>query len=502
MNRAQNNSKSILYYSDIIYNESNETIQVSISNDNTSNISSNNINNDNMYFNLNNFYNSLKCISCSNIVNLKMCKYCLKFICENCIKKLSNNICKNCNRNTEFFKLNYIDNIIKYTYNSIQNDINVKNLRKKNKNLIKNIEETIFKKCSKHNEKILLFCFNCHKRLCGKCVAFFNEESKIHKNHNIKDYSLLEKLGYNIIIDNLEYNDNLKDEIENFKKRLILKKEENKKRINNLEKLFNYIKSKIKTYYEQKNEIIESIISKFNDLKINIEKKCNRIYNELLEIKSLESSNNNFNISETKNKLNKLSQNFYNLKIKSEKNINLKTFIDFKSFNFPFSINNKDMTKNNIFEINNPFKFNFKAQMEKDNFYITTPFIVYVSDELKKNFKKKYILFPFLQMNGKFYLDFKLIKINREEKNKEKKNNIIDSNIIKAEEIEDDNSSIISSSEINDNVSYDNNYDENKNIINLNNDDNCYEYKLEINLNNNCKETNKFDLVFNSYCLY
>jgi len=348
-------------------------------------------------------------------------------------------------------------------------------------------------------KKFYFIVINCHKNLCGKCNAFFNEESKIHIGHNVQDYSFIEKLKYNLVIDNLEYNEKNIDKINEIIKKLELKQNENNLKKNNLESILNELISIISDYYKKENEKIGKFISKLSKLKIEIEKKCKIVYDEFKDTKTLEKINVRERIEEFK----QLSQSLYSFEKNSEKIIKLKTSIDFKTFNYSFIMNYNNMKEPDKFEIKEPFEFNIFIKKDNGNIIITVPFEVNVVDKSQKKRRKIYKLIPKLLVNGKFYSDFEIKKI---EKNNNISRNRIEESLV--QEISDDSDS--SSSSIFDNKSNNSVLSNNNNIFseddklsNIKKDEikQYYEYILNTDLYNDIKEKNEFVLNIHSYSI-
>lgn len=495
------NPSSIIYYSNnISFNsmdltkeigqiEKNDVSLLSSTSETNSNKEKNNLRKLKTYF---------ECNSCSKTNNLKLCKYCQKSFCDNCIKKSEiNNVCKYCNKKTEYIKIN--DDLITFANNSFSMGFKIILLKGINQKMIDKLNESNCKKCLFHNEKILFYCFNCHKNLCGKCNAFFNEESKIHIGHNVQDYSFIEKLKYNLVIDNLEFNEKNIDKINEIIKKLELKQNENNLKKNNLESILNELISIISDYYKKENEKIGKFISKLNKLKIEIEKKCKIVYDEFKDTKILEKINVRERIEEFK----QLSQSLYSFEKNSEKIIKLKTSIDFKTFNYSFIMNYNNMKEPDKFEIKEPFEFNIFIKKDNGNIIITVPFEVNVVDKSQKKRRKIYKLIPKLLVNGKFYSDFEIKKI--EKNNNISRNRIEESLVQEISDDSDSSSSSIFDKKSNNSVLSNNNniFSEDDKFSNIKKDEieQYYEYILNTDLYNDIKEKNEFVLNIHSYSI-
>ena len=443
-----------------------------------------------------------ECTSCSKNNDLKLCKNCQKLFCGNCIKKSEiNKICKYCNKNTEYIKIRYVDFLAAFVHKSFSLGFIIQLLEEKKISINNKLNEKNCKKCLFHNEKILFYCFNCHKNLCGKCNAFFNQESKVHMEHNVLDYSYIENLKYNLIIDDLEYNEKNIDKINEIVKKLKLKQNENNLKKNNSEKILNELKTKINEYYEKENEKIDKFISKLNELKLKTKKMCEIVYDEFKDVKKFEK----LNVREKVEEFRHLSQSFYNFQKNSEKIIKLETSIDFKTFNYSFIMNCKNMKEIDKFEVKEPFAFNIFVKKDNNNIVITLPFEVDITDESQKKLGKRYKLIPKLLMNGKFYSDFDIKKI--EKNNNISGNNIEETNLIQS--ISDDSisssCSIIENKNNNRILSGDNNifFAQDENLSNIKNNDveTYYEYNFNTNIEKSKKESNEFDLIIHSYSI-
>ena len=441
------------------------------------------------------------CTFCSKTSDLKLCKICQKIFCDDCLKKSEiNKICKNCNKKTKYISIRYIDFLSAFVHSSFEMSFKIITLEGKKISINDKLNEKNCKKCLFHNEKILFYCFNCHKNLCGKCSAFFNQESKIHIGHNVKDCSYIQKLKYNLVIDDLENNEKNIDKINEIIKNLKLKKNENKLKKENLEKMLNEFITKINDYYEKENEKINKFISKLNKLKIEIEKMCKIVYDEFKDAKKF----GKINVREKTEELRYLSQTFFNFQKKSEKIIKLKTLIDFKTFNFSFIMNYNNMEEPDKFEVKEPFTFNIFVKKNNGNIIISMPFEIEITDESQKKLGKRYKLIPKLLVNGKFYSNFEIKKI--EKNNNISRNKIEETELIQAISDGSDSSSysIIETKSNNSILSGDNIiFSQDENLSNIKNYemDTYYEYKFNTNLEKSKKESNEFDLIIHSYSI-
>ena len=441
------------------------------------------------------------CISCSKTNDLKLCKYCQKLFCNDCLKKSEiNKICKNCNKKTEYINIRYIDFISEFVKSSFGMSLKIITLEGKKISINDKLNEKNYKKCLFHNEKILFYCFNCNKNLCGKCSAFFNQMSKIHIGHNVQDCSYIEKLKYNLVIDDLENNEKNIDKINEIIKNLKLKQNENNLKRDNLEKMLNEFITKINDYYEKENEKINKFISKLNKLKIETEKMCKIVYDEFKDAKKFEK----IKVREKTEEFRYLSQTFFNFQKKSEKIIKLKTSIDFKTFNFSFIINYNNMEEPDKFEVKEPFAFNIFVKKDNGNIIISMPFEVDITDKSQKKFGKRYKLIPKLLVNGKIYSDFVTKKI--EKNNNISRNNIEETELIQAiSDGSDSSSCFIIENKNNNSILIDDNiiFSEDENLSHIKNDEfyTYYDYKFNTNLEKSKKESNEFDLIIHSYSI-
>ena len=250
------NSSSILYISQHIpYTSIEITKEMEQSEKDNSFTSTSETNSIKEKHNLRNLIAYLKCISCSNTNDLKLCRICQKFVCDSCIKKEEcNQLCKYCNKKTEYIKYKNINSLVSYVHRSFEMDVKSLSLEEENQGITDLLNEKNCKKCISHNEKILFYCFNCHKNLCGKCNSFFEKESQVHIGHNVKDYSYVKNLKYDLIINDLEYNEKNIDKIDEIIKRLYFKQKENNLNKKNYQKIIYELITKINDYYEIENE--------------------------------------------------------------------------------------------------------------------------------------------------------------------------------------------------------------------------------------------------------
>lgn len=175
------------------------------------------------------------------------------------VKKVGQNIISGTgNRNNNPIKLPpQIPNInININNNNIDNNIdnnnNISNIEEDDENM--EIDENI---CQEHNERISFYCIQCDKYFCSKCLIFFGEEVKKHKNHFIVQANKINDLG-------------VTQAIKEYKKL-----GETRDKLKNLIGLINMIKKEKEIKKYEMLNIIQ-FIKEYNEIKLNYDlNRCN-----------------------------------------------------------------------------------------------------------------------------------------------------------------------------------------------------------------------------------
>ena len=456
----------------------------------------------------------IKCYIClDKIKDPKMCYFCHRLACGECIRKWLNqkNTCGFCRQRVT--RLDYIsvpfmaniNSLLEYNKNLEEKKTNLEDLNKK---LNEKINENL---CNKHNEKILYYCINCNKKLCGKCTSFINKEAKIHEKHKIFDYTELEKSKYIDIVNILE---NKEEKINIIDKNLEKCKNIRNNDSKNLEKeknIFSIVYNEIKNNYRTKNNINIENSKKLENIKKKYYEKCKYINDNLQNIESLDKPINDFNIEEIKKDLEKYQKEIIKIEKKINQDLDKNFFIELKSFNFLFNMEYDSIIKGkpiNIF-IDNPFKIYFTLQIiEKDLLSIIFPLKI-IEDIEKK--ERKINLIPSIQINDVLYTEFKKEKVSsiffdNIQVQDIKKNEI---NIIEDDEDAKELKKVLGNLKFNEkNINKMNNNsiieEENKNkIIEIDDDENdIYKYILSVKLSELIKGKNKFQLYIYYYYIY
>ena len=454
----------------------------------------------------------IKCYIClDKIREPKMCQYCHRLACGRCIESWlrEKNICGFCRHRItryDFIKVPFMENIQLLLDNNKDLDAKREKLEDLNKKLKEEINSN---RCQIHNEKILYYCINCNKKLCGKCTSFFNKEAKIHKKHKVFEFSEIEKSNYiNVInlLENMQKQMNIiKDNISNCEEIQFV----NNNKLNKEKIILDIIYKEIEGNYKEKNFVIKENSKKLEKLFQNYDEKFRDINNKLQEIDSLDKPLKDFNVEEEKKYLEKYETKLLKVKENIEKVNEKNIFIEFKSFNYVFTKNIESIIneKNIKLQINNPIEITFFIRLiKKDTFGIIFP--IYL--DIKKDEKERRINFiPFIQINNKIYSEFQ----------KEKKSKLFfydAEESIKINSIEDEEDSkdiknlvnIINFKEKNEeinNINYINNSmigGNNNIIIEDNEEKDKYEYILYIKTSDLIKGENKFDLFIYYYSFY
>ena len=344
------------------------------------------------------------------------------------VKKVGQNIISGTgNRNNNPIKLPpQIPNInININNNNIDNNIdnnnNISNIEEDDENM--EIDENI---CQEHNERISFYCIQCDKYFCSKCLIFFGEEVKKHKNHFIVQANKINDLGVTQAIKEYKKLGETRDKLKNLIGLInMIKKEKEIKKYEMLN-IIQFIKeyNEIKLNYDlnRSNEAIKSIKmqrqlienkTRFlpNELNTVLEQndinKANQINNELTSL------NNNL-LPQYDNIINSLNYQYQDICINT-----YQTDFMTKKLNINENLND------NCELINIPVKF---IHFHSSNFginYAYGDFSIYLSVDTKSNVMlpnypvfNAYIIF---RTNG-YGLEFLTLKNNYLEKRRNRVN--------------------------------------------------------------------------------
>ena len=271
----------------------------------------------------NDIFDLVKCYICLN--NFKkpvMCKYCHRIACKECVEKWirmhsSCGFCRNQIRPIDIIPLPYLEDLTKFVDYYKKNKEDMEKMQEINKDLS---EKNNFDRCIIHKEKILYYCFNCAKKLCGKCTAINNENSKEHIGHNIFEFEVIKNSQYQNIIDKLEKMKEMKNEILNEKKNCELMLKNN--RINNTSNrnIIQKIDLVIEENYKKYDRAVSNIFCQYEEINKNIDKNIEIIKNDFKKVKKDKNLNENITNTESINKnFDGISKNMN--KNKNDKNI-------------------------------------------------------------------------------------------------------------------------------------------------------------------------------------
>ena len=446
----------------------------------------------------------IKCYIClDKIKEPKMCHYCHRLVCGECIRKWLNlkNTCGFCrNRVTrlDFIDVPFMANIkslLEYNKNLEEKKANLEDTNKK---LEEKLNSNI---CKMHNEKILYYCINCNKKLCGKCTSFINKDAKIHENHKVFEYSELEESKYIDIINILEKKEEKIKKIDHNLEKCEEIKNNDIKKLDKEKNILDIVYKEINNYYREKNNIIIENSKNLKIIQKKYNKKCKYINDNLQNIESLDKPINGFNIEEVKKDIEKYQTEIIKIENKINQDLKKNILLELKSFNFLFEKEYDSIIKEKIIiSINAPIKINFSLQIiKKDLLSIIFPISINTIEEKEKNKKKRKInLIPLLQINDIMYTEFKKeqessLFFDDIQDIKKNGNNII------VDEDEDDKEikNMLNNIKFNDkNLNKINIEEENKNKnIEIDDEENDnYKYIFSIKLNELIKGVNKFQL--------
>ena len=384
---------------------------------------------------INDILDLLKCYICLGlIINPKICPNCNHLACGSCIdnwKKRGHNTCGICKMNVDYYYVPFMEkikDILESNKTLVEKNIE---LNEENKKLKIKIDKII---CSKHNNKVLYYCFECNEKLCGKCAALNNNEVRKHQNHKQKviEYSKIQKSN----IMNIIY---LKDDIQTqliiMKKYLEKFEETNKTQLEKDKKILDYAYKEIEKKYKIKNHTNSEYLNKLNIIRSELEKKYLYINDKLQKIDSLEDPMPEFNIDEEK-------KNFESYKTKMKEieiEINKNKHIEVKYFSFTFNKTYESLEKEKDIKMSIttliPFTINFSLKLIKNEIEVNFPTSInfpHLENNIIIEKNKKINFVPILQINNGPYKEFFICK--KEKKNQDNIgiiNNNIDENIVK-----------------------------------------------------------------------
>ena len=358
----------------------------------------------------------VKCYIClGQIRKPKMCNFCHRLACGDCIWRWLNvnQKCGHCRHKVTRFDfidvpfMKDIPQLIDYNKNLEEKK---EHLEEQNKILNQKLN---VKQCSKHKEKILYFCFNCSQKLCGKCTAFTNEESKIHIGHKIFEYSDVEKSKYNEIINQMDAAKEQKKNLDNKIKEYEDINKFNEFKFEKEKQLLDKIYKEIESHNKERNSKILQKQSKINKINKKIEEKCKALEKDLTKIESLDKLLDNMNVDEIKKEFKNLKDAEHKIKEKSDKSIKNNVFFEFKSFIYNFE-NNKVYEslmkeKDLKIKIDTPLPITFVLEIIKEDLLLIN-FPISIQEKKDHILNKKINLYTFLQINNTKFVEFKKFK--------------------------------------------------------------------------------------------
>ena len=283
----------------------------------------------------NDIFDLVKCYICLNDFKKPvMCKFCHRIACRECVEKWirmhsSCGFCRNLIMQNDIIPLPYLEDLTKFVEYYKKNKENMENLKEINKDLC---EKNNFDRCNIHKEKILYYCFNCAKKLCGKCTAINNENSKEHISHNVFEFETVKNSQYQNIVEKLEKMKEMKNEILNEKKncKLLLKNNmvNNVSNKNIIQKIERVIEENFKKY----DRTVSNISSQYEEINKNIDNNIQKIKNEFKKVKK--DKNLNEKIINTEN----INKNFENISKNMQKNKSEKDIISIQKNLFEMKI--------------------------------------------------------------------------------------------------------------------------------------------------------------------
>ena len=341
------------------------------------------------------FNDLIKCYICLNPAKSPViCRFCGNIACKQC-----------------FYKWLYTCNHCGYCRKKIShNDLISPPILSKIQDFLKGFQDTNNEQCIEHKEKFLFFCVTCLKKYCGKCLSFYNEESKNHIGHKIIDYAEIRKSKYFSLLNELDSAKDTINEIDSNSKICENYKTENKiKYIHSMSALDRF-KDMIVSKYEEKTNLIDTYKEVLTNLKKEINDKYKYICENLKKIDEIGKPIENFNIEnnekDLKINMNKVNDIMNQIDLFQNKNNQMQ----FETLNFSVFKSKKEILDSDVYEIiiESPIYIKIKLLEDKDYFSFKI-----------KNINKNLTLIPLIMFKKKFY-EFNRIKPKEKNNKKEK----------------------------------------------------------------------------------
>ena len=283
----------------------------------------------------------LKCYICLGKVSRpKMCKYCKKICCSACIDQWLQDhsfcgICKHQVTQQDMISLPFLDDMSTFFINNIDNQkkkgidksktslismgkrvisgqnvrinnninnlpsINYMNNHNINININSNIDNNISNNedlneiidteeaeldenvCQEHGENISYYCIQCDKYFCSKCLVFFGEETKKHKNHFIVQVTKINDLGVTQAIKEYKKLGETKNKLNDIIGRINMLKKEKEIRKYEVINIIDFIREYNKIRMDEEVKKYQDIINYVRNQKLNVENISMALPNEL-----------------------------------------------------------------------------------------------------------------------------------------------------------------------------------------------------------------------------
>ena len=283
----------------------------------------------------------LKCYICLGKVSRpKMCKYCKKICCSACIDHWLQDhsfcgICKHQVTTQDMISLPFLDDMSTFFINNIDNQkkknvdksktaliqlgknvisgqgmkrnninnlpqINYMNNHNININISSNIDNNIINNnedlneiidnedddfdenvCQEHGENISYYCIQCDKYFCSKCLVFFGEETKKHKNHFIVQVTKINDLGVTQAIKEYKKLGDTKNKLNDIIGRINMIKKEKEIKKYEVINIIDFIREYNQIRMNEEIKKYQDIINYVRNQKLNVENINMALPNEL-----------------------------------------------------------------------------------------------------------------------------------------------------------------------------------------------------------------------------
>jgi hypothetical protein len=135
--------------------------------------------------------------------------------------------------------------------------------------------------CQEHGENISYYCIQCDKYFCSKCLVFFGEETKKHKNHFIVQVTKINDLGVTQAIKEYKKLGETKNKLNDIIGRINMLQKEKEIRKYEVINIIDFIREYNKIRMDEEVKKYQDIINYVRNQKLNVENISMALPNEL-----------------------------------------------------------------------------------------------------------------------------------------------------------------------------------------------------------------------------